>query len=456
MLKKNAVIPLEITQISNEGNGVGRADGMAVFVPFSAVGDRLRVRVVKVLAHYAFGIIEEVLAPAACRQSDDCPIYRRCGSCSLRHISYAQELRIKNGWVEENMRRIGKLALTLPSAIPSPQADRYRNKAIYPVRLQDGKPIVGFFAKRSHRVEPAEDCLLHPAFFGDIAAAFCDWLARFGVSIYEETAHSGLVRALYIRHAEATGEAMVTIIANGGALPHAPALVEALRCACPAVASVILNVNRDKTNVLLGPVCQTLWGADTITDQLCGLSFSLSPLSFYQVNRRGAEQLYAVAREFAALSGDEVLLDLYCGAGTIGLSMAHQARALIGVEIIPAAVENARQNAAQNGIENARFICADAAEAAAQLEAQGIAPDVIILDPPRKGCMPELIKSTVRMAPRRIVMVSCDSATAARDVAQFNALGYTPQKIQAVDMFPRTAHVECVILMQRCGSESKK
>lgn len=456
MLKKNAIIPLEITQISNEGNGVGRADGMAVFVPFSAVGDKLRVRVVKVLSHYAFGIIEEIVSPAESRQNDDCPIYRRCGSCSLRHISYAQELQIKNGWVEENMRRIGKLSVTLPPAIPSPRADRYRNKAIYPVRLQDGKPVVGFFAKRSHRVEAAEDCLLHPDFFGDIAAAFCGWLAEFSVSIYDEATHSGLVRSLYIRHAEATNEVMVAVIANGQSLPQTPALIDALRAACPAVSSVALNVNRDKTNVLLGEVCQTLWGNDAITDRLCGLSFSLSPLSFYQVNRGGAERLYDVAREFAALSGGEVLLDLYCGAGTIGLSMAQDARALIGVEIVPAAVQNARQNAAQNGIANARFICADAADAAVQLEAEGIAPNVIILDPPRKGCTPELIETVVRMSPERVVMVSCNSATAARDIALFNTLGYVPQKIQAVDMFPRTAHVESVILMQHRGSESNK
>ena len=455
MLKKNAVIPLEITQISNEGNGVGRFDGMAVFVPFTAVGDRLRVRVVKALTHYAFGIIEEIVSPAEGRRPDDCPIYRRCGSCSLRHLSYEQELGIKNGWVQENMRRIGRLEVTLPPAIPSPVPDRYRNKAIYPVRLQDGKPVVGFFAKRSHRVEAARDCLLHPAFFGDIAAAFCGWLAGAGVSIYDETAHSGLVRALYIRHAEATGEVMVTVIANGAALPQTSELIAALRTACPAVTSIILNVNREKTNVLLGKSCRTLWGGDTVTDRLCGLSFSLSPLSFYQVNRGGAERLYEVAREFAALSGDEVLLDLYCGAGTIGLSIAKDARELIGVEIVPAAIENAKQNAAQNGIANARFICADAAEAAARLEREGVAPDVIILDPPRKGCTPELIKTAVRMAPRRVVMVSCDSATAARDAALFKELGYTPQKIQAVDMFPRTAHVESVILMTYCGDKRK-
>lgn len=452
MLKKNDIIPLEITGITNEGNGVGRADGLAVFVPFSAAGDKLKVRVVKVLSHYAFGIIEEITSPAVCRVEDDCPIYRRCGSCSLRHISYEEELRIKNGWVEENMRRIGKLAVTLPPAVPSPQANRYRNKAICPVRLQNGKPIVGFFAKRSHRVESAEDCLLHPEFFGEIAAAFCGWLADFNVSIYDEVTHSGLVRSLYIRHAEASGEVMVTIIANGSALPQTESLIKALCSACTAITSVILNINRDKTNVLLGEECQTLWGKSTITDQLCGLSFSLSPLSFYQVNRRGAEQLYDIAREFAALSGGEVLLDLYCGAGTIGLSMAHQARQLIGVEIVSDAVENARQNAIQNGITNARFICADATEAAAQLESEGIAPDVIILDPPRKGCTPELIKTTVRMAPDRIVMVSCNSSTAARDIALFSELGYVVQKIQAVDMFPRTSHVETCVLLSHKNS----
>ena len=284
MLKKNAIIPLEITGITNEGNGVGRADGMAVFVPFTAVGDTLKVRIVKVLSHYAFGIIEEILSPATCRVADDCPIYRRCGSCSLRHMTYEQELMVKNNWVEENMRRIGKLEVTLPPAVPSPQPDRYRNKAIYPVSMQNGKPVVGFFAKRSHRVEPAEDCLLHPVFFGEIAAAFCSWLAKFSVSIYEETTHSGLVRSLYIRHAEATGEVMVTIIANGNALPQTPALIEALCSTCPAICAIILNINRDKTNVLLGAECHTLWGQSTITDQLCGLSFSLSPLSFYQQN----------------------------------------------------------------------------------------------------------------------------------------------------------------------------
>lgn len=449
MLKKNDIIELCITNITNEGSGVGRADGMAVFVPYTAVGDQLQVRLVKVLSHYAFGIIEDIITPAACRCQDDCSAFRRCGSCSLRHITYEQELLTKNGWVQENMRRVGKLNVTLSPAIASPQRDRYRNKAIYPVRLQNGNPVVGFFAKRSHRIEPIDDCILHPAFFGDIASAFCCWLKQHEISIYNESSHRGLVRSLYIRHAEATGEVMVAVIANGDYLPESKELINQICKICPAVVSIILNINKDKTNVLLGSKCHTLWGSDTITDKLCDLSFSLSPLSFYQVNRRGAEQLYRIARDFANLCGNEILIDLYCGAGTIGLSMARQVRQLIGVEIVSDAIENAIQNADQNGISNARFLCADAADAAIQLEAEGISPNVIILDPPRKGCSPGLIKTVVRMNPDRVVMVSCDSATAARDVALFCELGYHPQKIQAVDMFPRTNHVETVVLMSR-------
>ena len=456
MLKKNDVVVLEITDITNEGSGIGRVDGMAIFVPYAAVGERLQVRIVKVLTHYAFGIIEEVLMPSDCRCTEDCAAFRRCGSCSLRHITYDEELRIKNSWVQENMRRIGKLEITLPPAASTHQPDRYRNKAIYPVRMQNQKPVVGFFAKRSHRIEPISDCLLHPEFFGHICAAFCSWLDENGVSVYDEVLHTGLVRALYIRHAEATGEVMVTVIANGRKLPQTEALIDCIRKACAQVVSINININTEKTNVLLGPECRTLWGSDTITDKLCGLNFTLSPLAFYQVNRRGAELLYGIARDFANLKGGETLLDLYCGAGTIGLSMAHQAGSLIGVEVVAEAVENAILNAAQNGITNARFICADAAAAARQLEDEGISPDVIILDPPRKGCAPDLIDTVVRMAPDSVVMVSCDSATAARDVARFNALGYYVQKIQAVDMFPRTAHVETVVLLSKGEIDSKK
>ena len=449
MPKKNDIIELEITDITNDGNGIGRFDGAAVFVPLTAPGDKIKARIVKVLSKYSFGIIEEMLSPAECRIDTDCPVFKKCGSCSLRHISYERELEIKNGWVQENMRRIGKLDVTLPPAVPSPLENRYRNKAIYPIRRENGKAVAGFFAKRSHRLIELDDCLLHPEFFGDICKAFCRWMDENNVSAYDEEKHTGLVRSLFIRHAEATGQIMVTVIANGKSLPNEATLAPALTLLFPNIVSVILNVNTEKTNVLLGKSCRTLWGSDSMTDTLCGLSFSISPLSFYQVNRQGAQRLYGIAAEFAELKGDETLLDLYCGAGTIGLSMAKSVKNLIGVEVIPAAIENAKHNANQNGIENARFICGDAADAAKLLAEEGLRPDVIVLDPPRKGCAQELIETVVEMAPERVVYVSCDSATAARDAAIFATLGYKAEKIQAVDMFPRTTHIECVMLLKR-------
>ncbi|MEG2204028.1 MAG: 23S rRNA (uracil(1939)-C(5))-methyltransferase RlmD [Oscillospiraceae bacterium] len=458
MLAKNDCIELTIDGVTNEGNGIGRHEGMAVFVPSAAPGDRLQVRIVKVLSNCRYGAIKQVLSPGPGRvAAPDCAVFGRCGGCSLRHLEYAAELVVKNGWVQENLRRIAKLELTLPPAIGSPQPDRYRNKAIYPVqRDPDDTVRLGFYAKRSHHVVEQADCLLHPACFAELAAAFRSWLTRFCISVYDEETHTGLIRSLFLRMAEATGEVMVCIVANGDALPAANELIGALRAAHSGVRSVILNVQRDKTNVLLGPTCHTLWGADTITDRLCGLRFALSPLSFYQVNRQAAERLYAVAAEFADLRKTETLLDLYCGAGTIGLSMAGRVRSLIGVEIIPDAVQNAIENAARNGISNARFLCADAAEAALGLEREGICPDVVVLDPPRKGCEASLLETVARMAPSRVVMVSCDSATAARDVARFGALGYRLVRAQAVDMFPRTAHVESVILLVKLPSEDIK
>lgn len=449
MLKKNDIIELEITDLTNDGNGIGRFDGAAVFVPMTAPGDRIKARVVKVLPRYAFGIIEELLSPADSRREIDCPIFKSCGSCSLRHISYERELQIKSGWVRENIRRIGKLDIEPLAAIASPLENRYRNKAVYPIRRENGKTVAGFFAKRSHRVIETKDCLLHPEFFGDICKAFCRWADENNISVYDEQNHSGLIRSLFIRFAEAAEQVMVTVIVNGKSLPQEDTLAKALIAACPKITSVIINVNTEKSNVLLGKNCRTIWGSDTITDILCGLSFSISPLSFYQVNRRGAERLYGIAAEFAELKGGETLLDLYCGTGTIGLSMANRVKNLIGVEVIPAAIENAKQNALQNSISNARFICGDAADAAKLLANEGLAPDVIILDPPRKGCSAELIETVVKMSPERIVYVSCDSATLSRDAAIFSQSRYSVQKVQAVDMFPRTCHIECVMQLTK-------
>lgn len=449
MPEKNEMVELRIDSVAGDGSGVGRVENIPVFVPFTAPGDRLRAKIVKSRPGLCFGIAAELLEPSPARVEAGCPVFGRCGGCSLRHIDYAQELLIKNEWVRENMRRIGKLSVDLPDALSSPQVDCYRNKAIYQIRMDAGKPVLGFFSKRSHRVVPAGHCPLHPRFFGDIAEAFGRFLVENAVSVYDEETHTGVARALFVRWAEATGEVMVCVVANADSLPGQDALVNALRTVCPQLRSVFLSVNRERTNVLLGRSFRRLWGADAISDRLCGLKILLSPQSFYQVNRAGAERLYAVAADFAGLTGSETLLDLYCGAGTIGLSMAGRAGRVIGVETVPAAVRDAAANAAENGIANARFLCADAGEAARQLSREGIRPDVVVLDPPRKGCSPDVIDAVAQMAPSRVVMISCDSATAARDAAAFAAAGYCLRRIQAVDMFPRTAHVETVILMSK-------
>lgn len=445
MLSKNSVVEITIEDVTGDGNGVGRCDAVAVFVPNTAVGDSIRARIVKTAPRFCYGIVEEILSPSPDRVQPDCEAFPKCGGCSLRHIGYEAELMLKNGWVRENMRRIGKIDIEPDEPVPSPSDERYRNKAIYPVSVQNGRVCVGFYAKRSHRIVECSDCKLHPEEFGIIAEAFRKWIEQNRVSIYNEEEHKGLIRALFIRKGEKTGEIMVAVVANGNRLPDEVGLADTLLTSCDGIKSVILNTNTRRTNVVLGERYRTLWGSDTITDELCGLCFSLSPLSFYQVNRAGAERLYNIAAEFADIKPEENLIDLYCGAGTIGLSMAKKAKSLIGVEIVEPAVRDAVKNAERNKIENARFICADAAEAARKLEEEGIAPDVVIVDPPRKGLTPELISTIARMGPSRVVMVSCNSATAARDAALFKSEGYSPKRIRAVDMFPRTCHIECVM-----------
>lgn len=448
-MNKNDLITLEITDISSEGNGVGRYEGMAVFVPFTAPGDRIDCRVAKVQKSFAFGIMDKLLTASPQRQENDCPVFTKCGGCSLRHISYEAECAVKEGWITENMRRIGKTDAAVLPIIPAPNSLRYRNKAIYPIAEVNGRPAAGFYAQRSHRMVPHADCLLQPRLFTDIRDAVLDFLTRYNVSVYDEKTHKGLVRGLFLRMGEATGEVMTCLITNGSALPHADLFVKELTGAFPQIATLALNVNTQRTNVMLGRENRVLHGSGFITDELCGLRFALSPQSFYQINRAATERLYAVTADYASLTGSETLLDLYCGVGTIGLSMAKHAKQVIGVEVVPEAVENARANALVNGIDHARFIAGDAAAAARQLAQEGIRPDVVVVDPPRKGLAPGLIDTIAQMAPTRVVMVSCNSATAARDTALFEAQGYRAKKVQPVDMFSRVAHAECVCLLER-------
>ncbi|NLJ31888.1 MAG: 23S rRNA (uracil(1939)-C(5))-methyltransferase RlmD [Clostridiales bacterium] len=450
-LKKNDIIELNIDGYTAEGSGVGRYGGLAVFVPLAARGDRLRVKILKTAKTHAFGKPEEILVPSPDRVEPDCAQFARCGGCVFRHIGYGAELRAKEQRVRDALERIGGFrGIAMEPIVGADEPDHYRNKAQLPIgEAPDGGVSLGFFAARSHRMIPCESCNLQPPVFAAAMEAFRQWANRSGETVYSERTGKGKLRHLYLRQARATGEVMVCAVVNGGGLRGEDELAQTLRRNVPGLKSVIINSNRENTNVVLGKKCRTVWGADTISDRLCGLEFRISPLSFYQVNRDQAERLYALAGKYAALTGSETLLDLYCGTGTIGLSMAKNAGRVIGVEEVRPAVEDAEKNAQINGIRNAEFLCADAAQAAGMLKSRGILPDVVVLDPPRKGCTPGLIETVAAMAPRRVVYVSCDPATLARDLKLFAEKGYPPQKVAPVDMFPRTPHVETVVLMSR-------
>ena len=451
MLKKNDIIEAEIVAMSSDGNGIAKIDNFVVFVPFSAVGDKLRLRIVKVQKSFGFGKIEEILEAAPQRVAPDCPVYQKCGGCAFRHISYEQELVHKREFVRDTLQRIGGLTIDTEEIVASPLENGYRNKAQYPIRWENGKAVAGFFAKRSHRVIPCADCALQPAFYKDIIEYTQTFVEDHGISIYDEENGKGLLRHIYLRYGEVSGQVMVCLVLNGNKLPDSEEYVAGLLKLCPNIASVVLNVNRRRDNVILGEQCITIYGSDTIEDTLCDVSFKLSPLSFYQVNRQAAQNLYRLAADMADLKGDELLVDLYCGAGTIGLSMAGKVRQLVGVEIIPDAVMNARENAANCGIENARFLCADAGEAAQTLAAEGLRPDVIVVDPPRKGCSPDVLAAIHNMAPQKLIYISCNVASLARDAKELANLGYKAAKAVPVDLFPRTNHVETAMLFEREG-----
>ncbi|MGN0453455.1 MAG: 23S rRNA (uracil(1939)-C(5))-methyltransferase RlmD [Ruminococcus sp.] len=451
MFKKNDIINLKIDALTSEGSGVGRSEeGIAVFVPDSAVGDELTVKILKVKKTHAFGKIENIVKSSADRIKPQCPVSRQCGGCVYNHISYEAELRAKEQRVKDAIKRIGGIDTQVNAIIGAESECRYRNKAQIPFgRDKDGKVTMGFFFRHSHRIVGNGDCLLQPESFFIVANALRAFIEEKGISVYDEEKHKGLIRHLYLRYGEKTDELMVCIVINGSIVPCEDELTELLRAEAPNIKSIIVNSNKEKTNVVLGKSFRTVYGEDNITDVLCGLKFYLSPQSFYQVNRKQAEKLYSLTRDFAGLKEDDVLVDLYCGTGTIGLTMARDCKCLVGVEIVPEAIEDAKKNAELNGIGNARFICGDAAEGALRLKAEGLAPNVIVIDPPRKGCDAELLSTIVKMNPERIVYVSCDPATLARDLKILCADGYTCEIITPVDMFPRTAHVETVALLSR-------
>lgn len=449
-LCENRTVEAEVTAVTGEGSGISRIDGMVLMTPGALPGDRCRILVEKVGKKLSYGRLLEVTAPSPDRREPPCPAFSECGGCAFQDLSYEAECRIKEGWVKDSIRRLGGICADVLPIIPSVSEKRYRNKAIYQAGTgPDGRVVFGFYKRKTHDVTDASGCILQPKEFGDILGAVKFFADEKKISVYDEATGKGLLRAVFIRKAAETGETGVCLVANGSRLPDQELLVSLLTDRFPDIVSVMINENREKTNVVLGKRFISLWGKDRITDVLCGRKFDISPASFYQVNHDTAQVLYGKVREYAGLGESDTLLDLYCGAGTIGLSVIGDRGRLIGAEIVPEAVENAVANAEQNGVENAEFICADAEIAAKSLSERGLRASVVVVDPPRKGCSEKTLECICGMAPQKIVYVSCGHATLARDMKYLCEKGYGPERIQPVDMFPRTCHVETVVLMTR-------
>lgn len=449
-MKKNDIIKLNITSLTGGGDGIGHAEnGITVFVPNTAVGDVIEALIIKAKKNYCIAKLQKIITPSKNRIESDCDISNKCGGCVFRHITYRHELEIKKEQVKNSFKRIGKIDAMI-NDVQFGDTHFYRNKAQFPIGIdKDGKTVCGFYTKSSHRIVPCDDCKLQPQIFNNIISVFCEWADKYNISKYNEKEHNGALRHLYIRIAEKTNEIMVVIVANSKKLEYSSELVVALQNLLgSSLKSVQLNVNTNKTNVVLGGTNCLLFGEEYITDIICNKKIRISSNSFYQVNRTMAEKLYTIASDLAEPE-NKVVLDLYCGAGAIGLSMADKAKSIIGVEIVPDAVDDAIFNAQLNNIHNAEFICGDAKLAAVQLKHKGISPDVVILDPPRKGCDAELLKIIANdFLPKRVVYISCNDSTLARDAAIFNELGYKVKTVIPVDLFARTGHVEMVALFE--------
>ena len=436
---------LVIDGYASDGAGVARLDGMVVFVQGGIRGEACDVRLTHVGRSALWGRVEEVVNPSPARIFPRCLHYTKCGGCQFRHMNYAEELEAKRIRVEDALRRLGGADIHVSAILGAEQVDRYRNKAQFPVAKG---PRIGFYRPRSHDVIDVDDCLLQGEAAARLRGAVKEWMAEYSIPAYNERTFTGLVRHVYVRTNRA-GRSLCCLLVNGRGVPREVELVRALRRAEPNLAGIVLGVNEKHNNVILGDSYRALWGEDFLSDTLCGLTFRLSVPSFYQVNPAQTEVLYGKALEFAGLTGAETVLDLYCGIGTISLVMARKAGMVWGAEVVPQAVDDAIANARRNHIENARFLCADAGEAARYLEGEGVRPDVVCVDPPRKGLAEDVVDTIADMGPERVVYVSCDPGTLGRDVKRFAGRGYTLKKAVAVDMFPRTAHVETVVLLSR-------
>ncbi len=460
-IKKNEIIELDITDLNNLGAGVGRCeDGTVAFVRGAVTGDRVRVKIIKVASSFVVGKLEEVLIASSCRfdgrgmRKISCSAPESCGGCVYRNITYEHELELKRDYVKNAFRKAGLADVCVCDTAHTERVTGYRNKAQYPVREVKGRIRAGFFAAKTHDLIPCEDCLLQPDAFGEIVRFTVDFAEKNRISAYNEESGRGILRHIYLRIAEKTGEIMVCLVINADKMASAAEFADAIRSAFPSVESVMLNINKKNTNVILGDKFVCIGGRDYIIDELCGLKFKISAGSFYQVNRDGAELLYSLAKERAALTGKETVADLYCGTGTIGLSMSDGADRIVGVEIVSEAVECAKENARLNGIENAHFFCGDASDTRGLLANArdflgDFCPDVVVIDPPRKGTTEELVNYLDSLGVPRIVYVSCNPDTLARDCAWFAQKGYDIGEVTPVDLFPGTGHVESVLRLAR-------
>ncbi len=448
MLTKNEIYEALVTDYTAEGQGVAKIDGCAVFIPNAIQGETYRVRIEKAQKTWATGKIMEILEKSPHRLQRQCPISSSCGGCDFWHMDYEEESRLKAERVRQCLNRLGGENLETVEILSAPTCYGYRNKAQYPVSSQKGRAFAGFFRAGTHQVVENDRCLILPEETDRVKDAVMRYVNRNSVSVYDETSHTGLLRHIYVRRGTVSGQILVCLVVNGTALPHTGALIEELKTIA-GFHTLVLNVNTKKGNAILGPENRVLYGPGYIEDTLCGLQFRLSPHSFYQINHHQAQRLYEAAISQAEITKADTVLDLYCGVGTITLCMARAAGFVYGVEVVPQAVEDARDNARRNGIENAEFICADAGAAALELEKQGIQADVVVVDPPRKGLNADAIEALARFNPRRIVYVSCDPATLGRDVALLKEKGYRVKNAMAADLFPRCSHVESIVCLTR-------
>ena len=448
MLNKNEIYETVITDYTAEGQGVAHVEGCAVFIPNAIAGEKVKVRIEVAKKNWAAGKIVEILEKSPHRVNRACPISSSCGGCDFHHMDYEEETRLKADRVRQALNRIGGENFAEMPILSAPTCESYRNKAQYPVACKKGRAYAGFFKAGTHEVVENKRCLILPTESDQVKDAVVDYVNQFRVTVYDEATGKGLLRHIYVRRGAVSGQILVCLVVNGRKLPKVEELVKRLE-KIPGFATLVLSVNTKAGNAVLGDEFITLHGPGYIEDTLCGLNFRLSPRSFYQVNHHQAQRLYEAAIAQAGITKEDTVLDLYCGVGTITLAMAKSAGKVIGVEVIPQAVQDAKDNAVRNGIENAEFFCGDAGQAALELESKGIKADVVVVDPPRKGLNADTIEALSRFAPRRIVYVSCDPATLARDVALLKKRGYSVLNATAADLFPRCAHVESIVCLSR-------